>query len=36
MSGEPAKPIANPLFEYFPQGKMMVQILDASRSNLMV
>ncbi len=36
MSGEPAIPIGNLLYEYLPQGKMIVQILDASGSNLMV
>ncbi len=36
MSGEPAIPIGNLLYEYLPQGKMIVQILDASVSNLMV
>ncbi len=37
MSGEPAIiPIGNLLYEYLPQGKMIVQILDASESNLMV
>ncbi len=36
MSEEPAMPISNLLKEYIPQGKMMVQILDASGSNLMV
>ncbi len=35
-SGEPAIPIGNLLYEYLPQGKMNVQILDASGSNLMV
>jgi hypothetical protein len=34
MSGEPAIPIGNLLYEYLPQGKMIVQILDASGSNL--
>ncbi len=33
-SGEPAIPIGNP--KYLPQGKLIVQILDASGSNLMV
>ncbi len=32
MSGEPAIPIASCLLEYFPQGNMMVRILDASGS----
>ncbi len=36
MSGEPALPIGNLLYEYLPQGNMIVQILDASGSNLMV
>ena len=36
MSGEPAIPIGNLLYEYLPQGKMIVQILDASGSNLMI
>ncbi len=36
MSAEPPKPMGSLLYEYFPQGKMIVHILDAVGSNLMV
>ena len=36
MSGKPAMPIGKQRYEYLPQGKIRVQILDESGSNLMV
>ncbi len=36
MTAEPPKPMGSLLYEYFPQGKMIVHILDAVGSNLMV
>ncbi len=36
MSAEPPKPMGSLLYKYFPQGKMIVHILDAIGSNLMV
>ncbi len=36
MSDEPPKPMGSLLYEYFPQGKMIVHISDAIGSNLMV
>jgi hypothetical protein len=36
MLAEPPKSMGSLLYEFFPQGKMIVHILDAAGSNLMV